>query len=833
MISYATAEVCEARPVSASVSLELTSGNVESLQINTVSSYEQPLVVPTIAGYIGNAYEFSVDGTFESAEISFYYDSSVGSLSEDFQPRIYYLNEETKMLEELPEQNVVEGKVTVRVEHFSTYILLNSVEFDKVWEEEIKPPVDKDNKKTGLDVVFVIDSSGSMQSSDATNLRISAAKKFISKLGINDRGAVVDFDHYATLYQGFTDNHEALNNAVDFIDSSGGTDLRTGMLEAIGLFTNADYQRTDAYKYVIFLTDGQGTYNDQYTKLAADNDIVVYTIGLGSYVDSALLKKIAEGTNGKYYFASTAHNLEEIYDDISYETIDYITDSNNDGISDYYTSLIKEGKLRVSNSSDEFRNIDFNYDKNGNISDDYDGDGLKNGEEIMVEEQYGETVIIMKSNPVLVNSDGDDYEDFEEVEQKSDPLNYSVDSRAVNFFTNSYNFYYEDIAELIDDGALRAYNDYAAVIYGVWDKEELYRDLIIDYYTNYATQDMMESEELEEQKKLWTDTLYTFLDNASDVSQSVTNGYSYVTSIYGLIDYVKGAQSLEELKEAFCSRVTLLIIEMNKISEDATLMRFEVNGLEYQKHLLDFDKVKSAVACSYDVMDKICTGVAFTSYGLDILDTVVEVSKVRANNKVFATNMDALIRISIQSKDENISNAAYQIEQELAANYLGAISVFGNDIIENAVKEVVRYASTKNIYVFAVVATRDLIDLAFGVSNDIKQEYKILCYSEISKAYVDLISDMGMVSKNNNYYNVPEYSVIRFKRYMVNIEQLRVIGEIEYYNFYKCEGIFSKLGDWVYDTKSVKDLINAQLSNIKDWVDLLPLVLSEKIKYKI
>lgn len=145
----------------------------------------------------------------------------------------------------------------------------------------------------------------------------------------------------------------------------------------------------------------------------------------------------------------------------------------------------------------------------------------------------------------------------------------------------------------------------------------------------------------------------------------------------------------------------------------------------------------------------------------------------------------------------------------------------------------VRYASTKNIYVFAVVATRDLIDLAFGVSNDIKQEYKILCYSEISKAYVDLISDMGMVSKNNNYYNVPEYSVIRFKRYMVNIEQLRVIGEIEYYNFYKCEGIFSKLGDWVYDTKSVKDLINAQLSNIKDWVDLLPLVLSEKIKYKI
>ena len=67
-------------------------------------------------------------------------------------------------------------------------------------------------------------------------------------------------------------------------------------------------------------------------------------------------------------------------------------DSNNDGINDYYTKLLKEGKLRLSNGSNELMGIDLNYNEDNQdpdkqdrvMSDDYDGDGIKNGDEIEI-----------------------------------------------------------------------------------------------------------------------------------------------------------------------------------------------------------------------------------------------------------------------------------------------------------------------------------------------------------------------------------------------------------------------------------------------------------------
>ena len=101
------------------------------------------------------------------------------------------------------------------------------------------------------------------------------------------------------------------------------------------------------------LTDGLGDYDSRYTQEAIDNNIIVYTIGLGSGVDSDLLTDIAEATGGKYYFATEADELLDIFKEVSLETIDFTTDTNNDGISDYFTKLICDGTLVLSNGSDE------------------------------------------------------------------------------------------------------------------------------------------------------------------------------------------------------------------------------------------------------------------------------------------------------------------------------------------------------------------------------------------------------------------------------------------------------------------------------------------------
>ena len=111
----------------------------------------------------------------------------------------------------------------------------------------------------------------------------------------------------------------------------------------------------DGYNMIIVFTDGYDepstTYEQYYEKIvdkAVDNKITIYTIGIQT-VDEGLLTKVAETTGGHYYYASLISELEDKIDKVKDEVEGYKKDTNNDGISDYYTKLICEGKLRYSN----------------------------------------------------------------------------------------------------------------------------------------------------------------------------------------------------------------------------------------------------------------------------------------------------------------------------------------------------------------------------------------------------------------------------------------------------------------------------------------------------
>ncbi|AKB27795.1 hypothetical protein MSSIT_1076 [Methanosarcina siciliae T4/M] len=70
---------------------------------------------------------------------------------------------------------------------------------------------------------------------------------------------------------------------------------------------------------VILLADGQGSYSDYYTQQAINNDVTVYTIGLGSGVNSALLTNIATSADGQYFPVSSAEDLPDVFRTISGE----------------------------------------------------------------------------------------------------------------------------------------------------------------------------------------------------------------------------------------------------------------------------------------------------------------------------------------------------------------------------------------------------------------------------------------------------------------------------------------------------------------------------------
>lgn len=467
-----------------SLEASIKGNQVDTLNVSPVDK-ENPYINDTIPGYLGNAYDLYVDGTFTSAKISFDI-SSLGeeiTKAEGFVPAIYYFNEDTHVLEYV-EGQVWEGNViSAELSHFSSYILLNKTAFDKVWSAEIKSPDDVSSNKS-VDIVLAIDSSGSMSSSDYDDLRLSAAKMFVDRLGTNDRAAIIDFDSYVESCLGFTNDKKTLYQAIERIDSYGGTDLSDPISTAISLFTSSSYNSQNRSKYIVLLTDGQGSYSTTYTTKAANNKIVIYTIGLGSSVDANLLKSIANGTQGKYYFASKADDLAGVYDDVAGETIDYVTDSNSDGISDYYTKLMCDGTLRTTSGSLVFKNADYNTVQQSN---DYDGDDIKSGDEITItpmtyySAKYPKAVSVsLKSSPASKDTDGDEIEDCYDKEPnkawdyKKSNLGRTVYDAGFRYYPTDDIIYSRKNAEQNKLGFCYAYDEGIVAISSILDCETIY-----------------------------------------------------------------------------------------------------------------------------------------------------------------------------------------------------------------------------------------------------------------------------------------------------------------------------------------------------------------------
>jgi len=177
---------------------------------------------------------------------------------------------------------------------------------------------------TPMDVVFAIDSSGSMGWNDPSDLRLDAAAYFLGKMDdTRDQAAVVSWDYYIDFSKGLWTDFDATDGIEYWIyntDAYGGTSLNVGLEESINIL-DANTRTETSSQVIIFLTDGQGTYTKSgntgsFTDDAATKGYVIYSIGLGSSHDSTALEDMADTTGGEYYSSASADNLDEIYDDI-------------------------------------------------------------------------------------------------------------------------------------------------------------------------------------------------------------------------------------------------------------------------------------------------------------------------------------------------------------------------------------------------------------------------------------------------------------------------------------------------------------------------------------
>lgn len=87
---------------------------------------------------------------------------------------------------------------------------------------------------------------------------------------------------------------------------------------------------------------------------------------------------------------------------------------------------------------------------------------------------------------------------------------------------------------------------------------------------------------------------------------------------------------------------------------------------------------------------------------------------------------------------------------------------------------------------------------------------------------------------NHKYYFCYDQNhVIDITRDLKNIAQLRILGEQEYYNFVKTDGVLGFIANAFNDLEKLKSEIEDTISDVKQRAEALRLHLSSAIRYSV
>lgn len=169
-----------------------------------------------------------------------------------------------------------------------------------------------------VSVMLVIDKSNSMGPlwGNAIEDAKRAASSFVDRLSPNDEAALVSFNDAPSFDQTWTSNKAVLKAAINAIRTLSGTAIWDALI------TSSNLMKTRTKKRVmILLTDGDdqnssATFNTALNAVKTSGS-VLFTIGLGSGIQTGLLTTLATETGGKYYSAPKASDLDAIYSAIS------------------------------------------------------------------------------------------------------------------------------------------------------------------------------------------------------------------------------------------------------------------------------------------------------------------------------------------------------------------------------------------------------------------------------------------------------------------------------------------------------------------------------------
>jgi Mg-chelatase subunit ChlD len=166
----------------------------------------------------------------------------------------------------------------------------------------------------GADILLVIDRSTSMASGGLAAAK-AAARSFVEMLDVRyHRVGLASFSDEASIDVPLTTNLPAVIDGLMALKAEGQTNIAAALARAQA---NLDgFGRSEALPVIVLLTDGRldpAAEDPRPIATAARNSgTQIYTVGLGSDVDQALLADLA-GRPDRFFFAPTAGDLFPIY----------------------------------------------------------------------------------------------------------------------------------------------------------------------------------------------------------------------------------------------------------------------------------------------------------------------------------------------------------------------------------------------------------------------------------------------------------------------------------------------------------------------------------------
>jgi Ca-activated chloride channel family protein len=167
------------------------------------------------------------------------------------------------------------------------------------------------------DMVFVLDTSGSMRGKRMTQAR-AALKYCLKNLGTNDRFCLMNFattvnKYHESLLPATADNLTQARKWVDDLEASGGTAINDALLTALAMRTE---DKTRTFN-IVFFTDGRPTIGEVNSDVIQKNVLArntantrIFTFGVGDDVHTTFLDQLAEQSRALSTYVREHEDIE-------------------------------------------------------------------------------------------------------------------------------------------------------------------------------------------------------------------------------------------------------------------------------------------------------------------------------------------------------------------------------------------------------------------------------------------------------------------------------------------------------------------------------------------